>query len=184
LPSQYYATSLTPLFVAAMVVDLRWTLGIAVLLAAGHLLGVVVINGHSFAQLKAEAELDDFIEQLGAYFVLGVLVAVPIERLGGYVLRVNRLFGTGADPNVSGDGEPAKKERQPRITDVLSVREIEVTSLVADGLSNDDIATQLYLSPRTVQTHIANAMRKTDTTSRTQLAVAAVRDGLVPPTHS
>jgi DNA-binding NarL/FixJ family response regulator len=59
------------------------------------------------------------------------------------------------------------------------VREIEVTQLVTEGLSNDRIAEQLYLSPRTVQTHIANAMRKTDTSSRTELAMAAVRDGLV-----
>jgi DNA-binding NarL/FixJ family response regulator len=60
----------------------------------------------------------------------------------------------------------------------LSDRELEVIALVVDGLSNQQIADRLVLSRRTVQGHIARAMRKTSTTTRTQLAVKALRTGL------
>ena len=68
----------------------------------------------------------------------------------------------------------------------LSPRELGVIRLVVDGLSNQEIADRLCVSPRTVQGHIASAMRKTDTRTRTQMAVHALRAGLValyPPTQ-
>jgi DNA-binding CsgD family transcriptional regulator/tetratricopeptide (TPR) repeat protein len=55
----------------------------------------------------------------------------------------------------------------------ITAREVDVLSLVADGLSNKDIASRLQLSPRTVEKHIESLMRKTGTRSRTQLAVTA-----------
>jgi DNA-binding NarL/FixJ family response regulator len=64
------------------------------------------------------------------------------------------------------------------------MREIEVVQHVAEGLSNDAIASKLFVSPRTVQTHVANAMRKTDCANRTALGVLAVREGLVPLTDA
>jgi DNA-binding CsgD family transcriptional regulator len=179
LPTEYYPASLTPLLAVAMVVGLRWALVVAATLAAGHLVGVVVVNGHSFGQMWTAGDLDDFIEQLGAYFVLAVLVALPVEALGGYVLRVSQLLSSDGVTGASGDGRSGALPEQHRSTAALSVRETEVTELVADGLSNDRIAQQLYLSPRTVQTHVANAMRKTETSSRTELAVVAVREALV-----
>lgn len=178
-PTEYYAASLTPLLVGAMVVGLRWALIVAATLAVGHLVGVVVVNGHSFGQMRAAGNLDDFIEQLGAYFAIALLVALPIEALGGYVLRVNQLLSPDRLPSGSSAERTADGSDAPRVTASLSVRETEVTELVTDGLSNDRIAEQLYLSPRTVQTHIANAMRKTGTSSRTELAVVAVRESLV-----
>lgn len=62
----------------------------------------------------------------------------------------------------------------------LSAREREVLALVVDGQSNEEIARQLCISPRTVQSHIAAAIQKTDTRNRLQLAVYALREGLVP----
>jgi len=64
--------------------------------------------------------------------------------------------------------------------DALSDRELQTVRLVVDGQSNAEIATSLGVSARTVQAHIASAMRKTDTRTRTQLAVHALRTGLVP----
>lgn len=61
----------------------------------------------------------------------------------------------------------------------LSLRELEVIRLVVDGLGNQQIADRLGLSRRTVQAHIAKAMSKTGTKTRTQLAVSALRSGLV-----
>lgn len=73
---------------------------------------------------------------------------------------------------------PERDRRQRTAT--LSAREIAVVRLVAEGLTNDQIAEELVLSPRTVHSHVASAMRRTETTSRTQLAILALREGLAP----
>ena len=62
----------------------------------------------------------------------------------------------------------------------LTARELEVVRLVVDGLTNDEIADRLGLSRRTVHAHISNAMKRTNTRSRTQLAVLVLRRGIVP----
>jgi DNA-binding NarL/FixJ family response regulator len=62
----------------------------------------------------------------------------------------------------------------------LSPRELDVVRLVVEGLRNEEIGDQLFVSRRTVHAHIANAMRKTETRTRTKLAVFALRAGLVP----
>lgn len=63
--------------------------------------------------------------------------------------------------------------------EALSEREIEVVRLVAAGLSNKEIATQLYVSPNTVKVHLRNIFTKTGVTSRTELTMMAVRAGWV-----
>lgn len=68
----------------------------------------------------------------------------------------------------------------PSCQNCVSLREIEVIRLVVDGHSNQEIAERLGVSRRTVQAHLANAMNKTGTRTRTQLAVYALRAGLVP----
>jgi DNA-binding NarL/FixJ family response regulator len=62
----------------------------------------------------------------------------------------------------------------------LTPREREVLRLLVDGLSNQEIADGLKISRRTVHAHVSSAMRKTGTHSRTQLAVYALRTGLLP----
>ena len=51
----------------------------------------------------------------------------------------------------------------------ITQREGAVLGLVADGLSNKEIATRLFLSPRTVEKHVESLLRKTGARSRTQL---------------
>lgn len=58
--------------------------------------------------------------------------------------------------------------------DQLSPREAEVAALVARGMTNRQVADELYLSPRTVDRHLGAAMRKLGVSSRTALAVALV----------
>ncbi|MFV0428731.1 MAG: response regulator [Arachnia sp.] len=61
----------------------------------------------------------------------------------------------------------------------LTERERQIVSLVAQGLTNDQIAEQLYLSPLTVKTHVNRSMTKIDVRDRAQLVVAAYQSGLV-----
>jgi DNA-binding NarL/FixJ family response regulator len=63
--------------------------------------------------------------------------------------------------------------------DVLTDREREMVALVAHGLSNDDIAGRLFLSPLTVKTHVNRAMSKLGARDRAQLVVLAYQTGLV-----
>jgi DNA-binding NarL/FixJ family response regulator len=67
-----------------------------------------------------------------------------------------------------------------RLTD-LTTREREMMTLAAHGLSNDQIAERLFLSPLTVKTHINRAMMKLAVRDRAQLVVLAYRSGLVSP---
>lgn len=63
---------------------------------------------------------------------------------------------------------------------MFSDRELAVVRLVVEGLTNRAIAAALHLSESTVQAHVASAMRKARARSRTQLAVRALRSGIVP----
>jgi DNA-binding NarL/FixJ family response regulator len=63
----------------------------------------------------------------------------------------------------------------------LTEREREVLSLVAEGLSNDEIAARLFLSPLTAKTHVSRIMTKLDARDRAQLVVIAYESGLVTP---
>lgn len=67
---------------------------------------------------------------------------------------------------------------RPGIDD-LTDREREITVLVARGLSNTEIAEQLYISPATAKTHVNRAMMKTAARDRAQLVVFAYESGLM-----
>jgi DNA-binding NarL/FixJ family response regulator len=67
----------------------------------------------------------------------------------------------------------------PAELEVLTRREREVVSLVARGLSNDEIAEQLFVSPLTAKTHVNRAMMKVGARDRAQLVVVAYQSGLV-----
>ena len=60
----------------------------------------------------------------------------------------------------------------------LTAREREITALVGRGLSNDEIAERLFISPATAKTHVNRAMMKTNSRDRAQLVVFAYRTGL------
>ncbi|MEU0560281.1 response regulator transcription factor [Dactylosporangium sp. NPDC006015] len=79
-------------------------------------------------------------------------------------------------------GQPAVRRRpEPPELALLTAREREVVQLVAAGLSNDDIAVRLVVSPLTAKTHVARAMAKVGARDRAQLVVFAYQNGLVTP---
>jgi NarL family two-component system response regulator LiaR len=77
------------------------------------------------------------------------------------------------------------RELQGRRTDTLnpftelSERELEVLKLIADGMSNGEIAAKLVLSEKTVKGHVSNILSKLHLDDRTQAAVYAWREGVV-----
>jgi DNA-binding NarL/FixJ family response regulator len=68
--------------------------------------------------------------------------------------------------------------------DVLTRREREVVALVARGLSNDEIAAHMVISPTTAKTHVSRAMTKLAARDRAQLVVYAYESGMVNPRAS
>ncbi|WP_440086384.1 response regulator [Streptosporangium sp. LJ11] len=64
---------------------------------------------------------------------------------------------------------------------ILTRREREVVALVARGLSNDEIAAHMVISPFTAKTHVSRAMIKTAARDRAQLVVLAYESGLIAP---
>jgi DNA-binding NarL/FixJ family response regulator len=60
----------------------------------------------------------------------------------------------------------------------LSPRELEILRLLARGLSNTDIATELHISPRTAKNHLSSVLSKLGVANRVQAAIFAVRSGL------
>jgi DNA-binding NarL/FixJ family response regulator len=82
-------------------------------------------------------------------------------------------FATTATPSIPGG-----------MLDALTTREREMMTLAAHGLSNDQIAERLFLSPLTVKTHINRAMMKLAVRDRAQLVVLAYQTGLVHPGDS
>jgi DNA-binding NarL/FixJ family response regulator len=68
--------------------------------------------------------------------------------------------------------------------EVLTNREREVVTLVARGLSNDEIARKMVISPATAKTHVSRAMTKVQARDRAQLVVLAYESGLVQPANN
>ena len=87
---------------------------------------------------------------------------------------IGRFLATPAAP-------PPPDDAARRALDALTDREREITVLVAAGLSNDEIAARLVLSPATVKTHVNRAMAKVGARDRAQLVVFAHRCALLLP---
>ncbi|MBN6052537.1 response regulator transcription factor [Nonomuraea sp. RK-328] len=80
--------------------------------------------------------------------------------------------------------EYASRSKEPLATETLrqlTEREREVLTLVGAGMTNDEIAARLFMSPATAKTHVSRAMMKLGARDRAQLVVIAYESGLVRP---
>jgi len=104
-----------------------------------------------------------------------VLKEAPMDDLLRAVRAVS-AGGTYLDPVLA--GAIAMSSTESALPE-LTRREREVLRLLADGLSNEEIGKQLYISHETVRTHVRKAMAKLDADTRTQAVARALRDRLI-----
>jgi DNA-binding NarL/FixJ family response regulator len=131
-------------------------------------------------------ELDEYVFEALRAGASGFLVkdTEPVE-----LIRAVRAVAAGEallSPSVTRRliAEFATRAKEPARgpeLDGLTVREREVMALVAEGLSNDEIAERLFVSPATAKTHVSRAMIKLNARDRAQLVVFAYESGLVRP---
>jgi DNA-binding NarL/FixJ family response regulator len=97
-------------------------------------------------------------------------------------IRGTMMGKSYVDPMVAGKlmDQVASKQEQPSalITAQLTARELDVLHLLAQGLSNSNIADKLHLSEGTVRNHVSAIFSKLDVSDRTQAAIIAIRHGL------
>lgn len=132
-------------------------------------------------------ELDEYVFEALRSGASGFLVkhTQPAE-----LIRAVREIAAGEallSPSVTRKliGEFAARPQRPPLApasmQVLTGREQEVVALVAQGLTNGEIAAELVLSPATARTHVSRAMLKLGARDRAQLVVFAYQSGLVRP---
>jgi len=108
----------------------------------------------------------------------------PVELLHAVraVAQGDALLSPGVTRRLIAEFAARAKEPRPaRELDSLTDREREVMALVAAGLSNEQIAGRLVVSPATAKTHVSRAMVKLNARDRAQLVVIAYESGLVRP---
>jgi len=86
------------------------------------------------------------------------------------------------DPKRGRPANPVKRIRKHRTPHNLTRRELDVIRTLMLGCSNKEIARRLVISERTVQTHLSNIFAKMQVTSRTEVVLAAINNGWLPPT--
>ncbi|MBQ0999815.1 response regulator transcription factor [Streptomyces sp. RK62] len=159
-------------------------------LAATRMISADPALAHVRVVILTTFEVDDYVVQslrAGASGFLGkgsepdeLLAAIRVAAGGEALLSPAATKSLIARflAHSDGDGrDPARGER----LDALTVREREVLVQVAGGLSNDEIAERLEVSPLTVKTHVNRAMSKLGARDRAQLVVIAYESGLVRP---
>ncbi|MBV9514184.1 MAG: response regulator transcription factor, partial [Mycobacteriaceae bacterium] len=101
--------------------------------------------------------------------------AVPVlEEVQALIRRARLSVNGDAAPEPAAAHEPDELERLG-----LTAREVEVLRLVADGLSNTQIAEQLVISRKTASVHVSNILAKLGVATRVEAAALAHRRGLV-----
>jgi DNA-binding NarL/FixJ family response regulator len=132
-------------------------------------------------------ESDEYVYQAIRSGASGFLLkdAEPADLLQAVrvVARGDALLAPSVTRRLITDlvSRPERPRTDGRALRGLTEREREVLSLVAAGLSNDEIAGKLFVSPLTSKTHVSRIMTKLDARDRAQLVVMAYESGLVTP---
>lgn len=132
-------------------------------------------------------ELDDYVFEALRSGASGFLVkhTEPAElvRAVRVVAAGEALLSPGVTRRLIAEftSRPSRAEVAPASMKVLTDRERQVVGLVAEGLSNEEIAAELVVSAATARTHVSRAMMTLHARDRAQLVVLAYRSGLMRP---
>jgi DNA-binding NarL/FixJ family response regulator len=131
-------------------------------------------------------ELDEYVFEALRHGASGFLVkdTEPVELLAAVraVARGDALLSPSVTRRLIGEFATRSKTPPPsNALDQLTDREREVVALIGEGLTNDQIAQRLFVSPSTAKTHANRAMAKIGARDRAQVVVAAYESGLVRP---
>ncbi|MBO0828983.1 MAG: response regulator transcription factor [Streptosporangiales bacterium] len=131
-------------------------------------------------------DLDEYVFEALRVGASGFLVkhTEPAELVHAVhaVAAGDALLSPGITRRLIGEfAARAKAPADTHLLDALTEREREVVALVGEGLSNEEIAERLVLSPATAKTHVSRAMVKLAVRDRAQLVVLAYESGLVRP---
>jgi DNA-binding NarL/FixJ family response regulator len=133
-------------------------------------------------------DLDEYVyEALSAGASGFVLKDDPPEQLLAAIRTVaagDALLSPTITKRVIKQFTTIPRPTPPKEFDELTAREQEVFRLIADGLSNPEIAQQLFISEATVKTHVTHILQKLDLRDRVQAVVLAYRTGLFEPAGS
>ena len=137
--------------------------------------------------LVKDAEPEDLIRAVRVAARGDALLSPSVTRrlIARFASRPPATGLNNGRPAVSGAAERDGANRPRTGLDLdlsrITEREREVLALVAEGLSNEEIAKRLYLSPLTTKTHVSHIMTKLNARDRAQLVVIAYESGLVVP---
>jgi DNA-binding NarL/FixJ family response regulator len=130
-------------------------------------------------------DLDEYVfEALRAGASGFLLKDAPPEQLLDAIRVVasgDGLLAPSVTRRVIAEFARAPQTTAPAELDELTPRELEVLQLIARGLSNAEIASQLFLSETTVKTHVARVLQKLRLRDRVQAVVLAYESGIVQP---
>ncbi|PWG12908.1 DNA-binding response regulator [Streptomyces sp. V2] len=136
---------------------------------------VVILTNHSLDEYVFEA-----LRAGASGFLLKDGEPADFLRAIDVIARGDALLAPSATRTLIGEflSRPPDRAATPGL-DHLTRREREVTALAAHGLTNDEIAAHMVISPLTAKTHISRAMTKLGARDRAQLVVFAYESGLV-----
>ena len=133
--------------------------------------------------LTVSDEEEDLYEAVKAGATGYLLKEISIEEVANAIRAVvtgqSLISPSMASKLLSEFNNLAKAAQQKVLAPRLTDRELQVLKLVAQGLSNREVAEQLFISENTVKNHVRNILEKLGMQSRVEVVVHALREGLV-----
>ncbi len=129
---------------------------------------------------SSEDQVIPAVQAGAAGYLLKDVTPPELEAAVRAVARGEALLDTQVVGRVMAELAQGERSRTPGIDD-LTARELEVLRLLAGGRSNRQLAAELFVSEKTIKTHVSSILSKLRLSDRTQAALWAVRAGLGPP---
>jgi len=126
----------------------------------------------------AENDLVQSVLQAGATSYL--MKDVPPHELAAAIRDAYAGRATLASEAAEALIRQVIQDKEPQVDTDLTEREIEVLTLMIEGLSNKQIASQINLSPNTIRTHVSSILAKLNAVNRTEAVRLAIQHNLIP----